>query len=708
MNHLKDSRSPYLLQHQHNPVHWYEWNKQALERAKDENKLIFLSIGYSSCRWCHVFAHESLEKDDVAKVLNADFISIKVDREERPDIDAVYMQFIQATSGRGGWPLNVFLTPELAPIYGGTYFDRENFLAICQQLSSLWQKDPTKISTQSNRILSYLKEANASQFDKNGQESDIPVAAIERSVAHFTQTFDPVEGGWGGAPKFPRPVTMDLLMHDSRQGASQVLHTLDRMVHSGIWDVLEGGFCRYAVDKAWKVPHFEKMLYDQGQLLSTMANAVRLDPNQQSLVEALQATVNYLRTVLMAPNAGGFYASEDADSLNESGVSTEGAFYVWSYAELREALKPAELQLLSETYSIAPEGNCGDVHDPHGQLLQKNMLHFRRPLQPIPPEQRNVWKQAHAKLQRVRDGRSRPPRDDKIILDWNCLAIRGIMQAAMVVQEASWMQDALRTLDTLRQQFHLGDVSSLSATGRRISFHGEMSNIPLFLSDIAGWILTLLDAYSCTGETRLLAEARNLGASSFVESFFDRVEGRWCQTEGSDPSLLLRLSADHDGAEPGSSSLMVQADLQLWSHTEESMFLERATTALHAMKSYLTTNGAAMPLMVLQAWHLHQITLHQEQVPLSISIVPCLNKNRKNEEELAFTDPLLQALFAQAFLPALAVIHWRRDGADQGMKMVDGKTTLYICAGKECLPPITEVEELLRVTQSDMVKQLFL
>src|SRR6184192_4012891 len=383
-NRLVQEKSPYLLQHADNPVEWFPWGKEAFEKARRENKPIFLSIGYSTCHWCHVMAHESFEDAATAEIMNREFVNIKVDREERPDVDRVYMTFVQATTGGGGWPMSVWLTPQLAPFVGGTYFPPEDrfghpaFKRVLQRIAEAWKNDRAKISSQAANIVDALREAAKDQISAG----KIDAVSLESAYQQFARTFDAHEGGFGGAPKFPRPVTLNFLTRfharnpdsDSGQHALEmVLLTLRKMAAGGIHDHIGGGFHRYSVDAYWHVPHFEKMLYDQAQLAVAYLEAFQI--TRDPLFEAVgRDTLDYVRRDMTA-KAGGFFSAEDADSVvpDNPAKRAEGAFYVWGQKEIDAALG-ASAEIFNFHYAVKSEGNVPSGGDPHGEFTGKNIL----------------------------------------------------------------------------------------------------------------------------------------------------------------------------------------------------------------------------------------------------------------------------------------------------------------------------------------------
>ena len=448
-NRLGQEPSPYLLQHANNPVDWYPWGEEAFTRAREQDRPIFLSIGYSTCHWCHVMEHESFESDEIAEVLNAQFVPIKVDREERPDVDRVYMAFVQATTGSGGWPMSVWLTPDLKPFYGGTYFPpsarwgRPGFVEILVEISRSWRESRDRLTRSADEVVGRLRDLRENRRHAGARIPDADLLAA--GVAEYARTFDSRAGGFGDAPKFPRPAELLFLLREhARTGDAgarhMVVETLRAMAMGGMRDHVGGGFHRYSVDAAWRVPHFEKMLYDQAQLVVACLEAAQAagDP---SFAAVAYDTLAYVRRELSHAD-GGFFSAEDADSVppeqagRSDAVKTEGAFYVWSQSEI-ERLFGAEADVVRARYGIEPDGNA--PHDPHGEFTHKNLLYVARGVEDVArlsgrpvAEVRTVLDGARERLFEARCARPRPHLDDKVLAGWNGLMIAAFAKAARV------------------------------------------------------------------------------------------------------------------------------------------------------------------------------------------------------------------------------------------------------------------------------------
>src|SRR5471030_647765 len=472
-NRLAREKSPYLLQHAHNPVDWFPWGGEAFAKARAENKPIFLSVGYSTCHWCHVMEHESFESAAIAAFLNEHFVSIKVDREERPDVDQVYMTFVQATTGHGGWPMSVWLTPELRPFTGGTYFPptdapgRPGFITVLRRIAELWKSDRKQIEEKAHSLLSALREAETEVVAPGADEWDV-AQTVQLGLSQYTRMFDSTHGGFGGAPKFPRPANLQFLLHlaakknpspqEGETARGMALYTLRKMAAGGMHDHLGGGFHRYSVDAEWHVPHFEKMLYDQAQLAQVYLTAYQISEDTD-FARVARNILQYVTHDLTSPE-GGFFSAEDADSLPKTGASqkSEGAFYIWTHDEIREVLGEDLAGEFCAAYGVEPDGNVSAGSDPHGELEGVNVLiqrltlteaaaHFQRPLENM--ERR--LNDARAALLARRGLRPRPHLDDKILTAWNGLMIGAFARAAQVLGNNSYLVTAQRAAAFLKE-----------------------------------------------------------------------------------------------------------------------------------------------------------------------------------------------------------------------------------------------------------------
>lgn len=689
-NRLALEKSPYLLQHAHNPVDWYPWGEEAFAKARAENKPLFLSIGYSTCHWCHVMERESFENESVAEVLNASFVPVKVDREERPDVDRIYMAFVQATTGGGGWPMSVFLTPSLEPFFGGTYFPpdsrygRPGFRQLLEYLARKWETDRKNISEAGTRTLAQLRQTS----EPVPGEAAAPVerASADRAFSYFRRTFDRKLGGFGHAPKFPRPVVHNFLLrysaaYGNQEAVDMVTFTLSEMTKGGMNDQVGGGFHRYSVDERWFVPHFEKMLYDQAQLATSYLEAYQITGDASHAYTA-RSIFEYVLRDLTHPD-GGFYSAEDADSViddePDAAHKGEGAFYTWKQSDLRRLLDPAIFEEFCKTYGALPKGNVEE--DPQAEFTGKNILYLAREIQ-----NGAAMAAARAVLLKARSAeRTRPHLDDKVLTSWNGLMISAFAQGARVLGDPHLLDAANRAAHFVLKHLYQPEEGRLK---RR--FRDGDSAIDGFLDDYAFFIQGLLDLFEASHETYYFQVAIQL-ATSMLELFEDNQQGGFFSTSGDDPSLVMRMKDDYDGAEPSGNSYAVQVLLKLAHLTSRDDFQKSADRALAAFSDKLVEQGPAVPQM-LAAWI-------STQVPPRQIVLAGDSK-----------DPAMNAMLrsiAQHFLPFTTTIAIDSDDARRtlsqympavaSMTAQNGHTAAYVCNNFTCQAPVTEVEALSKM-----------
>ena len=692
-NHLIAERSPYLQQHAHNPVDWYPWSEEAFAKARAENKPIFLSVGYSTCHWCHVMERESFESDDIAAILNRDIVSIQVDREERPDLDRIYMTYVQASTGSGGWPMSVFLTPALKPFFGGTYFPpdsrygRPGFGAILGRLADVWRKERERIEEASGEVIGQLTRIVEGQ---GGGVSGVPDASIlESTFQYFRRTFDSEHGGFGDAPKFPRPVVFNFLLRywvrsNRKEALDMTLETLRAMARGGMHDHLGGGFHRYAVDERWFVPHFEKMLYDQAQLTISYLEAFQIT-HDAFFAGIARSTLDYVLRDMTHPD-GGFYSAEDADSVIDPAdpkTKGEGAFYIWGAAELQEALGPRLFAAFAEHYGVEDDGN---VHqDPHGEFTGKNILDVRQAA--ADPYVLDQLEEAKSKLLELRAQRIRPHLDDKILTAWNALMISAFAKAAAVLDDNRYLKAAQRAAAFIAKTMYDPGSGTLLRRYRE----GDAA-IPGFLDDYAFFIAALLDLYEADFDPAHLELAISL-AAQMRRRFEDPLDGGFFSTEAGDANLVLRMKDDYDGAEPSGNSMALLDLLRLAHVTDRAEFRESAERTLLSLGRKISSQPVALP----QALVALDYTLARRR-----EIV--VAGTRDNDA----TEALLRAV-RERFLPHAVTL--LIDSAETRSKLervfptaatmgeVNHLPTAYVCEDYACRLPTNEVSKLSELLQ---------
>jgi hypothetical protein len=610
-NLLGKEKSPYLIQHQDNPVNWMPWGDAAFQKARKENKPIFLSVGYSTCHWCHVMAHESFENASVADFLNEHFVPIKVDREERPDIDHLYMMFVQVTTGHGGWPMNVWLTPDLKPFFGGTYYPpidthgRPGFLTLLQQIQASWAERRVDIELFGAQIIEDLKKVSAG---KDESKLNLDHDAIAKAYREFLQRFDSESGGFGGAPKFPRPVAQNFLFRvfgnkhldetQRRHAYDMASYTLKKMAFGGLHDHLAGGFHRYSVDKYWNVPHFEKMLYDQALLLQNYLDAYQLS-EEPFYGEIAEDIINYVFKNLTAPE-GYFYSAEDADSIDANGKHREGAYYVFEEEEIKAQLTPEEFEVFSLFYCIEGRGNVSSENETTSELYHKNILlqanNEEQFLTKFPKFKQDSFRllmaSAKAKILAYRELRARPHLDDKLVTAWNSLMIAGLARAATLFQKEDWLQAAEKAFKFIQENL-------LAKNGKLLrSYRNGASEIEAFADDYSTFIAAAIELYQATFNTDYLMVAEKF-QNQQNDLFWDNDATGYFMTQAKDHSVLVRMKPDYDGAEPSANSLSALNLIKLGRYFNNSVFVSKAELVLKLYSFRFNRMGEAMPQMLV-------------------------------------------------------------------------------------------------------------
>ena len=713
MNRLAAEQSPYLLQHAGNPVDWYAWGDEAFTRARREDKPIFLSIGYSTCHWCHVMEHESFESQEIADVLNREFVSIKVDREERPDVDRVYMTFVQATTGSGGWPMSVWLTPELEPFYGGTYYPpqtqwgRPGFRDVLLEIARAWREERPQLMASARDITGRLVAMAAA-----GGAGAGPTApgdeALTRTVRQFAGTFDARRGGFGDAPKFPRPSELLFLLREhARTGETlpreMVLKTLHAMALGGMRDHIGGGFHRYSVDGNWRVPHFEKMLYDQAQLVIAYLEAAQVsaDPFYAQIAED---TLQYVSRE-MTDQAGGFYSAEDADSVppERAGEShprkMEGAFYIWRLDEVRELLGD-DSAAFERRYGMLPDGNA--PFDPQNEFTGKNLLYTARGVAEIAEELGREPEaiaqsliRARIALFKARAKRPRPHLDDKVLTSWNGLMIAAFARAARVLAGGVLLGQQVEEDPGIGHREAAGRAagflrSTMWDSERQVlrrRFRGGRAAIDGYAEDYAFLIFGLLELFQADGDPEWLEWAITLQRRQDA-LFWDATAGGWFSTTGEDKTVILRMKEEYDGAEPSASAVGALNLLTLAHLTGESGHEKRAAEVFAAFSARLESQGRGLPMMAAALSTSRSVS---EQIVVvgaptaadTIALWQAAQRRHRPFATMVLVEPGERQQRLARLMPWIAA-----------MSLRDGRPAAYVCRNFTCDAPVTRAEEL--------------
>jgi uncharacterized protein YyaL (SSP411 family) len=686
-NRLFLETSPYLLQHAHNPVDWYPWGDEAFEQAGTLGRPVFISIGYSTCHWCHVMEEESFEDEEIARFLNENFIAVKVDREERPDVDAIYMRAVQALTGQGGWPLSVWLAPDRKPFYGGTYFPPRDdgsgrgvgFLGLLKGLRNAYHARSDQVAEVGLQLTGYLREALSPEGGK-----ELPTAETLSAAAQFYRSrFDPVNGGLDGAPKFPSSLPVRfLLRYHRRTGEPEFLEmarlTLAKMAGGGMYDHVGGGFHRYSTDGQWLVPHFEKMLYDSALLVVAYLEAYQAT-GEKEFARVVRETLRFIERDMTAPR-GGFYSATDADSLVPGGRREEGFFFTWTPQELEAILGPERSRIVGRYFGVSEQGNFEGrtvLHAAESPAAVAGSLK-------IPEEElRAVLSEAKELLYRERSRRPHPLRDEKILTAWNGLAISAYARAGLVLDDSRYVE---RAADAAR--FLLGNLRREGRLCRTCTDGQAGKNA--YLEDYAFLIAGLLDLYEAGGDPLWLEKAVELDA--ILEARFeDKSRGGYFLTGDDHEDLLVREKPSYDGAEPSGNSVAALNLLRLHEFTAEDGYRRRAEGVFRYMEEVLRTSPAALAEMLLAVDFLLD-------APKQILLVAPQGKKEMTAS--------LLSVFRRRFVPnrVLSVV---TEGEDQeknarivplleGKEALDRQATAYVCEGRVCRLPTHDPAEFER------------
>lgn len=668
-NHLINESSPYLLLHAHNPVDWYPWGSEALEKAKEENKLLIISIGYAACHWCHVMEKESFADEEAARIMNKNFISIKIDREERPDIDQVYMTASHILTGGGGWPLNAVALPDGRPFFAGTYFPKKQWMLLLEQIQRIYRDNPQQIEAQAESLSQGVRSTG--EISLNPTDLSLNPAVLDQIFQDWQGSIDYLWGGEKRAPKFPLPVGYQYLLTyyhltQKAQALEAVKITLDKMAMGGIYDQIGGGFARYSTDKYWKVPHFEKMLYDNAQLVSLYSHAYQATENPLYKA-AVYETLDFVERELTSPEVPGgglgFYSSLDADSEGE-----EGKFYLWTEAEIKQVLA-GDAPLIMDYYNVTDQGNWENGQNILHRLETDEAFTAARKISLQQLEEH--IRDAKQKLLAVRSHRVRPALDDKILTAWNALMLTGYVDAYRAFGDERFLKQALKNAGLIT-----GNM--MSPDGRLYrSYKNGKSTINAFLDDYAFTIAAFISLYRATFAGHWLSLARDLTGYT-LDHFYDKTGGMFYYTSDQDPGLIARKMEISDNVIPSSNSRMALNLYLLGEYFSVEDYTLKARQMLNNIKPALVSGGS-----YYANWDL--LMAYCIFPPFEVAVVGDDWEQKRKELE-------------RRFLPHMILM----GGAEEGHlpflkgKFQKGKTLIYICRDKRCMLPVVEVEEALK------------
>ncbi len=687
-NRLAKEKSPYLLQHADNPVDWYPWGDEAFEAAARDNKPIFLSIGYSTCHWCHVMAHESFEDNEVAGLMNETFINIKVDREERPDIDGVYMEVAQMITGRGGWPLTIIMTPDKKPFYAATYIPKEGrynmpgMIDLIPRIKKIWETDKANIDDVINQI-----ERGLSESSRVAGKNDLTLDSVDLAFFQLSQRFDPEKGGFGSAPKFPSPHNLLLLLrYWKRTGEKKALHMVEKTLleirKGGIFDHIGYGFHRYSTDANWLLPHFEKMLYDQAGLMMAYTEAYQITKRQE-YADVVGEIFEYITRDMTSPE-GAFYSAEDADSEGE-----EGKFYTWALREIEDILEKNEAAAFIRVFNINKQGNFED--EATGKSTGLNIPHLTETIEVNKDALKMksdslliTLEEARRKLFKQREKRVRPSKDDKILTDWNGFMIAALAKAGVVFNHVGYIESAERALRFILDTMFDKNQSLLHR------FKDREVAISAFLDDYAYLIWALLESYEATFKPEYLERAKTL-TSVLIENFWDEKEGGFFFTSKYAEELLVRKKDAYDGAIPSGNSVLALNLVRLARFLGDSELEEKAAMVIRAFSGIIPRAPSGFSMM------LSALEFVQGQ---SYEIVIAGNPEKTDTQKLLDT-------IREHYIPNKVVLLKGTQYQSEAISrlapftkyhdMVGGKATAHVCIDYNCKLPTSDPEQLLKL-----------
>ncbi len=678
-NRLHHETSPYLLQHAHNPVDWYPWGEEALERARREDKPILLSIGYSACHWCHVMEHESFENEDIAELMNQNFINIKVDREERPDLDEIYMNAVQIMTRQGGWPMTMFLTPDLKPFFGGTYFPpddmygRPGFPRVLSAVSTAYRDQRDDVSSQAEQIVGRLRQmCNPSEGGQN-----LTTDLLEEAFRHYRSTFDSQHGGFGEAPKFPPSMVLPFLLRYWRRTENQnalemVELTLEKMAQGGLYDQLGGGFHRYSTDTVWLVPHFEKMLYDNAQLPVLYLEAHQAT-KELFYCQIASETLDYVLREMYDAENGGFYSAQDADS---EGV--EGKFFVWSCTEVEALLGKERAGVFCEYYDITKAGNFEGKSIPH---VQTPLRAFAGKLRLPVDELEDILTEGKQRLFEARAERIKPGLDDKVLTSWNGLMIRAMAIGYQVLADRRYLEAAETSASFILTQL-MQDGGLLLRTHR-----AGKSHLNAYLEDYSYLAAGLIALYEASFNLQWLEEAERI-ARIMIDQFWDESSGGFFSTGKAHELLIVKSKSAYDSATPSGTSMAIHCLLRLSKYFDDAGLHEKAVRALklyyHQMKDAPAASGQLLCELELLLSTPKEIALvAQKESDETSMILQEIHSRFLPNKMIALLDPSADESGLAQTIPLL-----------EGKTQLDGKVTIYVCQNYACQAPTTDISEL--------------
>ena len=672
-NELINETSPYLLQHAHNPVDWHAWNDETLELAKKENKLLLISVGYAACHWCHVMEHESFEDSAVAAIMNENFINVKVDREERPDVDQVYMNAVQLLTGSGGWPLNCVALPDGRPIWGGTYFPKDNWTNALTQLADLYKNEPEKAEEYAAKLTEGIKQSGL--ITLNEDEAIFDKEELQRAIDAWHPTMDLKNGGRKGAPKFPMPGNLQFLLRYAVQSQNEdmmdyVNTSLTQIAYGGIFDHVGGGFARYAVDDHWHVPHFEKMLYDNAQMVSLYSNAFLVTKNPL-YKEVVYETIKFVETELYK-DIGAFYSSLDADSENEEGELEEGAYYVWNKDEL-SALTGEDFTLFANYYNVNGYGKWEE--DKYHLIRSVSKAEFCKENN-ISLEDLNLkiekWK---GLLLDERNKRDRPRLDDKTLTSWNALMLKGYVDAYRVFNDQKFLEVALKNA-----QFIMNNMTKEDG-GLFRNFKNGKSNIEAYLEDYAAVSDAFISLYEVTLDEKWLKNAKQFTDYTF-DHFYDEESKMFFFTSNNQTGLISRKAETDDNVIPSSNSIMANNLFKLGHYYSNKHYADNAKAMLNNVKENAISYGSGA-----SNWLNLYSNYLGEYYEVAIA-GPDAKKKLEELNKIYIPNKLIVGSTTESSLPLLAY------------KYNENETTIYVCIDGACKLPVTETEKALKQLSS--------